>query len=76
MFCSWYMEGVETIFSQPTRTMEESTRTVLSVALDNRELTSFVSKYYGHQYNCTTIQCSLYVLTLIQLPSHAGCTKV
>ena len=38
-FCSRYMEGVETIFSRPTRTMEESTGVVSSVALDNRELT-------------------------------------
>ena len=38
-FCSRYMEGVETIFSQPIREMEESTGAVSSVALDNRELT-------------------------------------
>ena len=38
-FCSRYMEGVETIFSRPTRTMEESIGAVSSVALDNRELT-------------------------------------
>ena len=39
MFCSRYMEGVETIFSRPTRTMEESTGVVSSVALESRELT-------------------------------------
>ena len=44
IFCSRYMEGVETIFSQPTRTMEELTGTVSSVALDNRELT------HAHRY--------------------------
>nr|POF07988.1 hypothetical protein CFP56_55302 [Quercus suber] len=33
------MEGVETIFSRPTRAIEESTGAVSSVALDNRELT-------------------------------------
>nr|POE89145.1 hypothetical protein CFP56_74746 [Quercus suber] len=33
------MEGVETIFSRPTRAIEESTRAVSSVALDNKELT-------------------------------------
>ena len=38
-FCSRYMEGVETIFSRSTRTMEESIGAVSSVALDNRELT-------------------------------------
>ena len=38
-FCSRYMEGVETIFSRPTRTMEESTGVVSSVALESRELT-------------------------------------
>ena len=38
-FCSRYMEGVETIFSRPMRTMEESIGAVSSVALDNRELT-------------------------------------
>ena len=38
-FCSRYMEGVETIFSRPTRTMEESTGAVSSVALESRELT-------------------------------------
>ena len=38
-FCSRYMEGVETIFNRPTRTIEEATGTVSSVALDNRELT-------------------------------------
>lgn len=38
-FYSWYMEGVETVFSQPTRVIEELTGAVSSVALDNRELT-------------------------------------
>ena len=38
-FCSWYMDGVETIFNQPIRTMEESTGVVSSVTLDNREFT-------------------------------------
>nr|POF03249.1 hypothetical protein CFP56_55586 [Quercus suber] len=33
------MEGVETIYNRPTRTMEESTRAVSSVTLDNREFT-------------------------------------
>ena len=33
------MEGVETIFNRPTRTMEESTRVVSSIILDNREFT-------------------------------------
>nr|POE59734.1 hypothetical protein CFP56_38353 [Quercus suber] len=32
-------QGVETIFSRPTRAIEESTGAVSSVALDNRELT-------------------------------------
>ena len=39
MFCSRYVEGVETIFNRPTRMMEESTRAVSSVTLENRELT-------------------------------------
>ena len=38
-FCSRYMEGVETIFNRPTRTMEESTGAVSSVILDNKEFT-------------------------------------
>ena len=38
-FCSRYMERVEIVFSRPTRAIEESTRAVSSVALDNRELT-------------------------------------
>ena len=88
-FCSRYMEGVETIFNRPMRKIEESTWTVSNVTLDNREFTQahryvlFNSeniyqfrKYYGHQYYCTTIQCILGVLTLTQLASHAGCTKV
>nr|POE44699.1 hypothetical protein CFP56_76621 [Quercus suber] len=33
------MEGVETIFSRPTRAIEDSTGAVSTVALDNRELT-------------------------------------
>ena len=38
-FCSWYMEGVETIFNRPTRTIEESTGVVSIVTLNNREWT-------------------------------------
>jgi len=37
------MEGVEIMFNRPTRMMEESTRVVSSVALDNRELTQAYS---------------------------------
>ena len=35
-FSSRYMEGVETIFNSPTRTMEESTGAISSVTLDNK----------------------------------------
>ena len=38
-FCSRYMEGVETIFNQPTKTIEESTGVVSIVTLNNREWT-------------------------------------
>ena len=38
-FCSRYVKGVETIFNRATRMMEESTRAVSSVTLENRELT-------------------------------------
>nr|XP_023870348.1 uncharacterized protein LOC111982961 [Quercus suber] len=38
-FCSQYMEGVETIFNQPTRVMEDLTGAVSSMTLDNREFT-------------------------------------
>ncbi|KAF3962526.1 hypothetical protein CMV_012969 [Castanea mollissima] len=38
-FCSRYMEGVETIFNRPTRTIEESTGVVSIVTLSNREWT-------------------------------------
>ena len=36
-FCSRYMEGVETIFNRPTKTIEESTGVVSIVTLNNRE---------------------------------------
>ena len=38
-FCSRYMEGVETIFNRPTRTIEESTGPVSIVILNNTEWT-------------------------------------
>ena len=38
-FCSRYMDGVETIFNQPTKAIEESTGAVSSVTLDNKKFT-------------------------------------
>ena len=38
-FCSRYMEEVETIFNQPTRTIKESTGAVSIMTLNNREWT-------------------------------------
>ncbi|XP_075665826.1 uncharacterized protein LOC142635575 [Castanea sativa] len=39
-FCSRYMEGIETIFNRPTRTMEESTGAVMSMTDADRESTA------------------------------------
>ena len=53
-FCSRYMEGVETIFNRPTRTIEESTGVVSIVTLDTREWTQ------AHRYvlfNSENINC-------------------
>nr|XP_023912490.1 uncharacterized protein LOC112024082 isoform X2 [Quercus suber]XP_023912491.1 uncharacterized protein LOC112024082 isoform X3 [Quercus suber] len=73
-FCSRYMEGVETIFNRPTRTIEDSTRVVSIVALNNREWTQayryilFNSENINHFRDLWTqewgrnVDCRLYML--------------